>query len=132
MKLFIVAILSGLMSLAFFQQAVRTESGSNLYKNYAALTTGDTVYTKAAQATGGGVDHVGVTGYLVSITFNTTIASDTTQIFNGLGSVGKIITTASPPVLPYTVFYNVRLDTSLVITKTAASNITLAYRITQN
>jgi hypothetical protein len=116
-------------SITYGQVSVRTESASNLYNRRVTATTGDTIFTKAAQASGGGVDHVGVTGYAVRLLIGVPVASDTTTLLNGVGTFYRLIQPASAPFVT-SVELGARLDTSLIIVQRKTSDITLIYRIT--
>jgi len=122
----------GGLTLAFmFQQAVRTESASNLYANYTTAVT-DTIFTKATKPLGSNIRHDNVTGQIVRIVFNTITASDTIQIKNGSGSVGQVVFGLTPPAYPLAIDFDTRVDTSLVVIKKKTSDITVIYRVLRN
>ncbi len=118
-----------LSCLAYSQVSVRTEDASNLYYHRSTATAGDTIFTKAAQASGGGVDHVGVTGYVVRLSIGIPVASDTIILKNGAGTIYQLIQ-PSDTAFVYGAELGTRLDTSLVVVQKKTSDITLIYRIT--
>lgn len=127
--LFILGLSVSMLTLGVAQMSVRTETTSNLYKYYSAATTGDTLYTTAAQVNGGGVDYVSQQGgSVVGILIGEPVASDTTILKNGEGTIATIVQLASGAVPAY---YPIpaRADTSLIFIQKKASKTTLIFRI---
>jgi hypothetical protein len=127
--LLLILSLVVISSIVYSQTSVRTEAGSNLYTRRVTATTGDTVFTLAAKASGSSIKHEEVTGYAVRLVIGVPVASDTTTLLNGVGTFYRLIQPASAPFVT-NVELGARLDTSLIIVQKKTSDITLIYRIT--
>ena len=126
MKKLILMLLLG-VSFALSQTQIFTQDANTRYKNYTAATAGDTLITKAAQASGGGVLYPEYKGYIVGVFMGTPIPTDTVTILNGVGIVARTI-------VPYTDtiprFYPIGalVDTSLIVTKKKTGNTTVLFQ----
>lgn len=114
--LFLLVVCS---SFAVSQVAVKTEVASQRYWHSSAATTGDTLTYSTLNTTG---------RFLGTVVINTAVSQDTIIFKNGTGTVATIIFTSSPPVIPLSLEYNVRCDTSLILIKKKASDITIGWR----
>lgn len=116
------------LSVGFSQQPVKTENAQNKYKNYTALTTGDTIYTFASAASGSSIRHSTMSsGYIVGLFIGSPVASDTIIIKNGVGQVLMLIQ-PSTGMIPQYYPVGIRVDTSLIYIQKKASVSTLIYR----
>lgn len=127
MKTFILSVLMlMIIATSYGQLSVRTENASNIYSYHSALTTGDTIVTVGT--TTYGTPAFIIRGlYLVGIQFGKPVASDTTIILNGLGTVLYVVQTSD--VKPYFIPLGCRIDTSLIFIQKKASFTTLIYRV---
>jgi hypothetical protein len=96
------------------QNNVKTPDTKNFQASYTAAGT-DTI-TQANMK------------YFVGLVFNTVVASESVYVKQGADTLAKIVFTASPPVLPFTVTYNCRVDSVFSIIRKKASDITVIYR----
>lgn len=112
------------VAVSYGQLAVRTEDASNIYEYHSALTTGDTMVIVGTTTYKNAI----VRGlYLVGVQFGKPVASDTTIILNGLGTVLYVVQTSD--VKPYFIPLGCRADTSLIFIQKKASFTTLIYRV---
>lgn len=97
----------------------RTENVRNQIKNSTGTASTDSLSTTS-----------GAVSYLVSVTVNTAIASDSIYVKQGAGQIAKIIFGATPPG-PFTLFFNTRIDSSYVtIQRLKTSDVTATFRTT--
>jgi hypothetical protein len=132
MRILIFVLLLFLVPISVYGQlSVRTEQATNRYSHRVTATTGDTVFQKAVAVSGTSIKtgNTGVTGYVERLLIGVPVASDTTTILNGAGTVYRLIQPASAPFVT-SVELGTRLDTSLIIVQRKTSDITLIYRIT--
>ena len=116
------------LSISLSQTQIFTQDASNKYKNYTAATTGDTLITRAAKPSGSSIRHQLLGSYLVGISINTAVTSDTVIIKNGTGVVATIILGTVTNSLPMYVPMPTNLDTSLIVVKKKTSDITVFYQ----
>jgi len=112
-----IVVLFALLCLCatiYAQQSAFTENAYNKYKHY--NTAGVDSFITTAN-----------TAFLVSLTFNTCVASDTVIIRNGLDTVAAVKWGATAPTA-FTLFYNTQLDTSLIVTRKGTTDFLLTYR----
>lgn len=109
------------VSLAQSQTSVRTENSSNQFdRSYAAGI--DTMFTVSSTLNPNG-------GFLHAISFNKVVASDSLYVVVGTAdTLAEIVFTASPPVLPFTVFYDCHVDSTLRIIHKKTSDYTVSFR----
>ena len=113
--------------IGYGQVAVKTEDVSNLQHHISAATTGDTLSTTTTTR----FDKV---AYIERITWNTVVASDTLYLVQGTNVSGadtlaKVVFTASPPVLPFSVEYGFKIDSTYVyVIQKKASHVSIVYR----
>lgn len=123
---------------------LQTDSAGNLNINLGTTVSGENqttnrlmiehAYTYARMSAATTTTHFSGAGFLQSITVNKAVAAGTITIYDntaGSGTIVGVITFGAALLSdpPHTAIYNVFINTGLTIVTSAATDITIAYRV---